>query len=166
MSGILRPMRCGRSLGRTGRGQKAEGRRKQLFWPLGVSAFHAKRRRGIPQFAAISLLVLGFCLAGCGTRATSEPGQVIVPIQTTAIANLPKSPAQNATVHVKGTVGNPVPLLEGTVYPLQDATGKVWILTKQPAPKSGEEITVKGTIRYKPIAINGKEQGSIYIEQE
>lgn len=126
-------------------------------------------RRNSSRFATAFLLTLTWLtVAGCSSRATSETAQVVVPaqVQTTAIANLPTTPKQTAIVYVKGTVGDPVPLLEGTVYPLQDATGKVWILTQQPAPKPGEEVVVKGTIRYKPISINGKEQGSIYLEQE
>lgn len=125
--------------------------------------------RNMPRFAAAFLFMLiWLTVAGCSSSATSETAQVVVPVQTptTAIANLPTNPNQPAIVYVKGTVGNPVPLLEGTVYPLQDATGKVWILTKQSPPKPGEEVVLKGTIRYKPISINGKEQGSIYIEQE
>jgi hypothetical protein len=126
-------------------------------------------RHNRSQFATAVLLTLTWlAVAGCSSRATSETAQVVVPAtaQTTAIANLPTSPNQTAIVYVKGTVGAPVPLLEGTVYPLQDTTGKVWVLTRQTAPKTGEEVVVKGTIRYKPISINGQEQGSIYIEQE
>ncbi len=112
-------------------------------------------------------LLLGWAIAGCSSRAISEPAQVVSPAAPpTPIAQLPTKPTGTAIVVVKGTAGNPVPLLEGTVYPLQDATGKVWILTNQPAPAPGTEVTVKGNIRYKPIAINGKEQGSIYMEQQ
>lgn len=124
-------------------------------------------RRNQPRMAGIgTMLLIGLTVAGCGTRAVSDPATGGVPVQTTAIADLPVDPSASAIVYVKGTVGNPVPLLEGTVYPLQDSTGKVWILTREPAPKPGEAVTVKGTIRYKPISIDGKEQGAIYLEQE
>lgn len=105
-------------------------------------------------------------VVSCNSRATTEPGKPAVSIPITPVSALQSSPATNATIYVKGSVGAIVPLLEGTVYELQDATGKVWILTKQPPPKTGEEVTVQGRVRYKPITINGKEQGSIYIEQE
>jgi hypothetical protein len=102
----------------------------------------------------------------CNSRATTEFGKPASSIPTTPVSALQSAPATNSTIYVKGSVGAIVPLLEGTVYELQDATGKVWILTKQPPPKPGEEVTIQGTVRYKPITINGKEQGSIYIEQE
>ncbi|MDX2240208.1 MAG: hypothetical protein NW224_05950 [Leptolyngbyaceae cyanobacterium bins.302] len=129
------------------------------------------RLRSPHSFWALTLLMGWLWVAGCNGQATSEPKQSLTPVQTspvqpTAIANLQDSAAKNSSFHVKGTVGAIVPLLEGTVYELQDASGKIWILTQQPAPKTGEDVVVKGTVRYKPISINGKEQGSIYLEQE
>jgi hypothetical protein len=62
-------------------------------------------------------------------------------------------------------VGDHAPLLGGTVYELQDSTGKIWVLTKGQAPEKGQEVTVKGTLRYKSIPIAGKEQGSVYLEE-
>jgi hypothetical protein len=115
---------------------------------------------------AVLFMLPWLTVAGCSSRAISEPAKVVIPVQTTAIANLPQSSTQPTTVHVKGTVGDRVPLLDATVYQLQDETGKIWILTKQPPPSPGEEIIVKGTVRYQPISINGKDQGSVYIEQE
>ncbi|MDX2228561.1 MAG: hypothetical protein NW220_02915 [Leptolyngbyaceae cyanobacterium bins.349] len=119
-----------------------------------------------PPCGAWALILGWLMLTGCNSRAISEPAQVVAPVPTTAIANLPPTPTQPTTVYVKGTVGDRVPLLEGTVYQLQDATGTVWILTQQPPPQAGTEIVVKGTVRYQPIVINGQQQGSIYLEQE
>jgi len=118
------------------------------------------------------LLLIGLAIASCDNRAASQSNQsgVVVPTiqngSTIPIANLQTASPNSPGVAVKGKVGDQVPILEGTVYQLQDATGKIWVLTKQPAPNSGEEVVVKGTVRYKPISINGKEQGSIYLEQE
>lgn len=119
-----------------------------------------------PRFSWASILLMGWLLvAGCN-RAVSEPGQPITTIQTMPIASVQKPASQTSNVAVKGKVGDRVPLLEGTVYQLLDETGKIWVLTKQAPPNMGTEVVVKGTVRYKPISINGKEQGSIYLEQE
>ena len=119
-------------------------------------------------YVIVGLLLLPF--AGCGSQAVSEtsnPSPVqTIPVPITSIAALQKPEMRNVEVYLKGTVGDRVPILDGTVYPLQDATGTVWILTQSTAPNSGEEITVKGTVRFKSIALDGKEQGSIYVEAE
>jgi hypothetical protein len=71
-----------------------------------------------------------------------------------------------STVYLKGKVGKQAPLLAGTAYELQDSTGSIWILTRDPLPKQGEEVVIKGKLRYQKIQLNGKEQGSPYIEQQ
>lgn len=103
-------------------------------------------------------------VAGCGRPAISESGASLS-VPTIAIQDI-QSQGKDAIVTLKGTVGDRAPLLGGTVYELQDATGKIWVLTKGQAPEKGQEIVVKGTLRYQSIPIAGKEQGSVYVEQE
>ncbi len=103
-------------------------------------------------------------IAGCGRPAISESG-ASPSVSTIAIQDI-QSAGKDTIVTVKGTVGDHAPLLGGTVYELQDATGKIWVLTKGQAPEKGQEIVVKGALRYKSIPIAGKDQGSIYLEQE
>lgn len=120
-----------------------------------------------PRLSWLLLIMLIYLpVVGCGSRATPEPGNVVAPVPTTPIASLQNPSTKNAKIHVKGTVRAIVPILEGTVYELQDDSGKVWVLTRQQVPKAGAEVVVKGKVLYKPILINGKEQGSIYLEQE
>ncbi len=114
-----------------------------------------------------AILLLGvMLLAGCGGLSGSEPQKPSPTVQTTPIEVLLKLPKQASTVYVKGKVGDRVPLLGGTVYKLQDPTGEIWVLTQQPPPNSGDEVVVKGTLRYQSISINNQEQGSAYVEQE
>jgi hypothetical protein len=94
-----------------------------------------------------------------GTTAIQEAIQAMTP---PAAQNSP----QNPTVYLKGIVGDRVPLLGGNVYELQDSTGKVWVLTKTQPPEKGQELTLKGVLRYKSIPLNGKEQGAVYLEQQ
>lgn len=109
-------------------------------------------------------------LVGCGSQAVSEMSRPTPeqpsPMPISSIADLQQPEGKNPNVYLKGKVGDRVPILQGTVYELQDATGKVWVLTQAPAPQAGDEVTVKGVVRFKSIVLDGKEQGSIYVEQQ
>ncbi|MBF2027349.1 MAG: hypothetical protein IGS48_11355 [Oscillatoriales cyanobacterium C42_A2020_001] len=114
-----------------------------------------------------AILLLGvMLLVGCGSLSGSEPQKPSPTVQTTPIEVLLKLPKQASTVYLKGKVGDRVPLLGGTVYKLQDSTGEIWVLTQQPPPNTGEEVVVKGTLRYQSISINNQELGSVYVQQE
>lgn len=104
-----------------------------------------------------------FPLLGCSRPAISG-ADTSPEVATIAIQDV-LSQGKDAIVTVKGTVGDRAPLLGGTVYELQDGTGKIWVLTKGQAPEKGQEIKVMGILRYKSIPIAGKEQGSLYLEQ-
>ncbi len=117
-------------------------------------------------------IVLGLLmtLVSCGGQAASESGGgsstgEIVPPKNTSIQAVQKTGDRNSVVTVKGVVGDRVPILEGTVYELQDSTGKIWILTQKQPPEPGQELTITGTLRFKSIPLNGQEQGSVYVEQ-
>lgn len=110
---------------------------------------------------------LAISLAGCGGLANSQSeNQPLLAPPTQPIQEVQKSGKKGATVHIKGKVGDRAPLVEGTVYEVADETGKIWVMTKQPPPETGQEVTVKGVLRFKSILINGQEQGSLYLEQE
>ncbi len=116
--------------------------------------------------------VLGFLitLVSCGNQAASESarsggmGEIVIPT-TTSILEVQKTADRNSVVTVKGVVGDRVPILEGTVYELQDSTGKIWVLTQKQPPEPGQELTITGNLRFKSIPLNGQEQGSVYVEQ-
>ena len=121
----------------------------------------------------LSLVVLGSgAIAGCQSWATSDPSTAtptaatsVPALPTTAIASLQNQAGQSTQVVVRGTVGSLVPIVEGTVYELQDETGKVWVLTRQAPPKQGDVVAVVGQVRSKPIAVPGHTQAaSIYLE--
>jgi len=116
------------------------------------------------------LLGLLIALVSCGGKAASESngtggtGGIVIP-KTTSIQEVQKTTAGNSVVSVKGVVGDLVPILNGTVYELQDSTGKIWVLTQKQPPNSGQELTITGNLRFKSIPLNGQEQGSVYVEQ-
>lgn len=72
----------------------------------------------------------------------------------------------DSTVHLKGRVGDRVPLVGGQVYQLEDTTGTIWVITEQPIAQSGEQIEVKGWVRYQSIPLAGQEYGEPYIEEQ
>ena len=120
------------------------------------------------QRSIATLLVLS--LAGCASFSWSKPGSSIQPVEfaidTSTIATIKQSPQLNTIVQIKGRVSNRAPLLGKSVYELQDPTGSIWVLTKDTIPNVGDEIVLKGKLLYRSIPLNGKEEGSLYIEQQ
>lgn len=71
-----------------------------------------------------------------------------------------------STVYLQGTVGDQAPLLEAQLYELQDNTGKIWVLSRAAPRQPGEQIFIKGKVRYQAIEIAGQNLGDVYIEEE
>jgi hypothetical protein len=123
---------------------------------------------------ALNLLFSAFALVGlvaCGqmTQSVTEGGTLKVAqalVKTEPIQDILQSSQPGAIVHLKGKVKNRVPLLEGIVYELQDATGSIWVVAKEPVPNQGDEVVIQGKLHYQSIQLNGKEQGAAYIEQQ
>jgi hypothetical protein len=40
------------------------------------------------------------------------------------------------------------------------------VVTTEQSPNLGDEVVLKGKLLYRSIPLNGKEQGSLYIEQQ
>ena len=86
-------------------------------------------------------------------------------INVTNIHDLSPQP-QEATVYLKGKVTQIVPLLKQRAYQLQDSTGTIWVLTNQTGIQPGEQVLIKGTIRYQHILQAGKDSGEAYVEEQ
>lgn len=71
---------------------------------------------------------------------------------------------KDSTVYLRGKVLRQVPLVDWRVYQLQDATGKIWVLSKKTDLKP-TELLIKGKVRYQSIPIAGKDFGEVYIEE-
>ena len=118
----------------------------------------------------LSLLV---GLLGCSRpilqadQAQFHPESVLSTLNfsTAKISDLQKQKT-NFTVHLQGKIVAQAPLAGLSAYELQDATGKVWVVTKSAPPAPGTEVKVTGKVRYQRILLNGQDQGSVYIEQE
>jgi len=85
------------------------------------------------------------------------------------VQNVRQQPQRNwftKTVKLQGQVGSLAPLINGQVYELQDATGKIWVLSPSRQSKSGQRILIQGRVRYQPIEIAGQNLGEVYIEEQ
>jgi len=68
-------------------------------------------------------------------------------------------------VRLRGTVGDRAPLLNGQVYQLQDSTGKIWVLSSDTTLETGDQVLIRGRVRFQSIPLAGQEQGEFYIEE-
>jgi uncharacterized protein YdeI (BOF family) len=84
----------------------------------------------------------------------------------TAIKQVHEQGRVGTIVHLKGTVGDRIPLLNAQVYELQDATGSIWILTDDTPLQSGETVRIKGKVRYQNIVVEGQDLSEVYVEQQ
>jgi hypothetical protein len=101
------------------------------------------------------ILALLFGIVGCSSVTTIQD-----------VRAHPQRNWFNSTVYLKGTVGDRAPLLDGQLYQLQDQTGKIWVLSPETQLRTGEQVLIKGQVRYQSIPIAGKERGDVYIEQQ
>lgn len=67
------------------------------------------------------------------------------------------------TVLLTGKVVHLAPLIEQTAYQIEDATGKVWVVTSQTPPKIGQLISIKGKINYQSLPFAKQELGDFYV---
>ncbi|MBW4433390.1 MAG: hypothetical protein KME28_17115 [Pelatocladus maniniholoensis HA4357-MV3] len=84
----------------------------------------------------------------------------------TPIRELRSQPDSNTTVYIQGKVEKIAPLLKKQAYLVKDETGKIWAITNQTNVQVGDQVVIKGQIRYRSIPIAGKEYGEVYIEEK
>jgi uncharacterized protein YdeI (BOF family) len=105
--------------------------------------------------------------APASSATQAQPKGLTLPFgqRKSAINTLAQAYQAGQTVYVQGTVQQQAALLEGSLYQLQDSTGSIWVKTTQTPPTIGETIAIKGTLRYKPILVNGTDIGEHYLEE-
>jgi hypothetical protein len=113
---------------------------------------------------SLSLIFAG-ALFSCGSLPLS---QLNLGFNVATIGDVQQKRQVDAEVYLRGKVENRAPFVGNAAYQLQDGTGSIWILTKQDLPKLGEEVLLKGEVRYKSITLKelaGKDLGEIYVEE-
>lgn len=108
------------------------------------------------KFSALSLLLGG--LLGCTNLAQTGIG-------VSEIGDIQQNWQKYSTVYVKGTVEKQAPFLGTGAYQVQDATGTIWVVTQESLPSQGDEVLLKGQVKYQSIPIAGQELGEVYVDE-
>lgn len=104
-------------------------------------------------------------LSGCAGWSEAICLNGLLPGKVRPIERIQTCSATNQLVRLRGTVGDRAPLLNGQVYQLQDSTGTIWVLTSDTTLKTGDQVFIRGRVRYQSIPLAGREQGEFYIEE-
>jgi len=67
------------------------------------------------------------------------------------------------TVSLTGKVVLVSPLIDRAAYQIEDATGKIWVVTTQNLPELGQPISIKGQIKYQSLPFAEQELGELYL---
>ncbi|MDF5725584.1 MAG: hypothetical protein PUP91_35085 [Rhizonema sp. PD37] len=72
---------------------------------------------------------------------------------------------EEKTVYIQGKVERQVQLVQRQAYQINDSTGKIWAITNQTGLQKGDEVVIKGKVRYESIFLAGKDYGEVYLEE-
>ncbi|NWF59888.1 MAG: hypothetical protein HXY43_11530 [Fischerella sp.] len=103
-------------------------------------------------------------LVSCSNFSFS--GMNAIGANITPIQELRSQPDSNTTVYIQGKVEKKAPLLKRQAYLINDETGQIWAIANQTNLQVGDQIVIKGKIRYRSIPLAGKEYGEVYLEEE
>ena len=104
----------------------------------------------IDKIKGISLWgILLSSLIGCGTS----------PISIEQISE--KKIGRN--VYITGKVVHLAPFVDNAAYQVEDATGKIWVVTEKDPPIRDRPIHLKGKIQYQSLPFDRQELGDFYL---
>ena len=120
----------------------------------------------VQRFCIGSLsLVLASGFFSCGNLPLS---QLNLGFNVASIGDIQQKRQVDSEVYIRGKVENRAPFVGNAAYQLQDGTGTIWVLTNQALPQLGDEVLLKGEVRYKSITLKelaGKDLGEVYVEE-
>ncbi len=111
------------------------------------------------------MVILTSSLLSCGNLPNS---QFNLGFNVAKIGDVQQKRQVDTEVYLQGKVENRAPFVGNAAYQLQDTTGSIWILTKQALPQLGDELLLKGKVRYQSIKLKdlaGKDLGEVYVEE-
>lgn len=112
--------------------------------------FRSKLKPVINNIKGISLgTILLSSLTGCQTS----------PISIAKISE--KRIGRN--VYITGKVVHLAPFVDRAAYKVEDATGKIWVVTDNTPPPLDRLIHFKGTIKYQSLPFAEQELGDFYL---
>ena len=53
--------------------------------------------------------------------------------------------------------------LDRAAYQIEDATGKIWVVTTQKPPEFGQLLSIKGKLEYQSLMFAEQELGDFYV---
>lgn len=121
--------------------------------------------------ASCILLLAGLisCTQKVATSSATSPSSTnptSPAVVVTEIQDVQKRSDYAPTLYVQGTVGRLVPFLGMRAYELQDATGKIWVVTKDNPPRSGDTVLIKGQVKQQRTSLAGQQLQELYIEEQ
>ncbi len=114
-------------------------------------------------------LVVSWGAAACQNSplASTPLNNLVSQWSVTNINQLLQTRPQNTIVTLRGKVQAIAPLVGTSAYQLEDASGKIWVLTSNPnLPKVGDILLIKGQTRYESIIVAGQERGELYLQEQ
>ncbi|GAX38203.1 hypothetical protein [Nodularia sp. NIES-3585] len=111
------------------------------------------------------LLVAGLWSCSSLTTPSLKAGKFSIGSNVTLIQEIKPETDQEARIYVQGKVEKQVPLVNQWAYQINDSTGKIWVITNQPNLKEGQQVVIRGKVRYKSIPLADQEFGEVYIEE-
>jgi hypothetical protein len=103
----------------------------------------------------VVVILLGMGLGSCDYWSPSP--------DLIAVGKLQQLSSQTKEIYLKGQVSQVVNLLDEGAYQLQDSTGKIWVITQDSLPQLGDEILIRGQLRYESIPVGQLELGEVYV---
>lgn len=85
-------------------------------------------------------------------------------VNVTKISDIKQT--KEGTIYLQGQVATRAPFLEAGAYKLQDATGGIWVITKQTVPNLGDQVVIKGQLQFQSVPVSGQELGEVFVQQE
>lgn len=84
--------------------------------------------------------------------------------QITPLSDIPAGVSGEQAL-LQGEVRQQIPLLNQSLYQLQDSSGSIWVLTAGPPPAVGEQVLIQAQIHYEQILLQGQDIGEHYAEE-
>jgi hypothetical protein len=120
-----------------------------------------------------SAYLLSFCfvlcsigISGCSSFGVGGLFFGALGGNVTKINEIPQDANATGTVYLQGKVTTRAPFLTGGAYRLQDGTGTIWVITKQTVPNIGDQVLIKGQLRYQSLPVSGQELGEVSVLEE
>lgn len=114
----------------------------------------------------IALLLLAV-LCSCTSLSTSRlnADNLTIGQNITLIEQIKPATDQPNILYIRGKVERQVPLVNQWAYQINDSTGKIWVITRQPHFQPGQEVLIRGKVNYKSIPLADQEFGELYLEE-